>query len=553
MGIPLYYHTIRYLRPCQIYGRAFLLLPPGRPSLAPPPPKRLVRGTWVGSARRKPSMSGPGRSCFLNEDRSIAGMGTWNDPGAKKLWLYNLHYFDDLNAKESDQRQEWHVPLIRRWIDENPPASGVGWDPYPTSLRIVNWIKWTLGGGPIPEDAVRSLSVQARHLERCLEYHLLGNHLFANAKALVFAGMFFEGPECERWLRKGLDLLEREVPEQVLADGGHFERSPMYHSLVLEDLLDLVNLGRAYEEGSRDFTRGMAARWSETAVRMLKWLSVMRHPDGEISLFNDAAFGIASSPGELAAYAERLGLDTAEGPRDGVTHLAESGYVRLQGGEAVLFFDVGPPGPDYLPAHGHADTLSFELSLCSKRMIVDTGTSTYDTCPDRLYQRGTSAHNTVVVDGKDSSEVWGSFRMARRAKPFGLRIDEKGGGVSVECSHDGYRRLPGKVVHKRRWVFGPGRLRIEDSLDGRFRVAEAGFLLHPAVVEVSSGMADTDSPTDSGTWRVTGGKTVRWRVEGGEGRFSAVGYHPEFGVSRKSSRLVVPFSGQQTAFELTWD
>lgn len=506
----------------------------------------------MGPARRNPSMSGPDRCRFLNEDRTIPGAGSWNDPGAKKLWLYNLHYFDDLNARECERRQEWFVQLIRRWIEENPPASGIGWDPYPTSIRIVNWIKWTLGGRPIPEEAVRSLSVQARHLERRVEYHLLGNHLLANAKALVFAGMFFEGPESDRWLRKGLDLLEREVPEQVLADGGHFERSPMYHALILEDLLDLVNLGQVHSEDGRDFTRGLTARWSETAVRMRKWLSLMRHPDGEVSLFNDAAFGIAPSPRELDAYAERLGLGTVEGTRDGVTHLAESGYIRLQGGEAALFLDVGPPGPDYLPAHGHADTLSFELSLYGKRVIVDTGTSTYDTCPDRLYQRGTSAHNTVVVDGMNSSEVWGSFRMARRAKPFGLRTDGNADEVSVVCSHDGYRRLPGKVVHKRRWVFGPGRLRVEDDLEGRVRIAEARFLLHPAVAEASRDLADMDSPANSGAWRVPGDKTVRWRAEGGYGRFERAIYHPEFGVSAETVRLVVPISGQRNVFELTW-
>jgi uncharacterized heparinase superfamily protein len=498
-------------------------------------------------------MTGPDRCRFLNEERAIQGVGAWNDPGAGKLWLYNLHYFDDLNALGAVERREWHAALIRRWIAENPPSRGSGWEPYPTSLRIVNWIKWALSGGVLPEEAVHSLAVQARCLERTLETHLLGNHLFANAKGLFFAGRFFEGKEADRWLRKGLDLLEREVPEQVLADGGHFERSPMYHSLVLEDLLDLVNLDRAYSEEGRDLSRGLAVRWTGTIFRMRKWLSVMRHPDGGISLFNDAAFGIAPSPGELDAYAERLGLGTAEGPRDGVTHLAESGYIRLQGGEAVLFLDVGPPGPDYLPAHGHADTLSFELSLFGERVIVDTGTSTYDTCPDRLYQRGTSAHNTVLVDGKDSSEVWESFRMARRAKPFGLRIDENAGEIVVECSHDGYRRLPGKVVHRRRWVFGPGRIRVEDTLEGRFGIAEARFLLHPSAAEASGDLPDTGSPAGSGTLRVAGGKTARWRVEGGHGRFARATYHPEFGVSEETVRLVVPFSGRRNAFELTWD
>jgi uncharacterized heparinase superfamily protein len=476
----------------------------------------------------------------------------WNDPGAKPLWLYNLHYFDDLNARDAGARREWHVPLIRRWIDENPPATGAGWDPYPASLRIVNWIKWALGGGLLPGEAVHSLAVQARHLERRLEYHLLGNHLFANAKALVFAGMFFEGPEADRWLRKGLDLLEREVPEQVLADGGHFERSPMYHSLILEDLLDLVNLSRSYGGSARSVCSGLVPVWEETARRMLSWLGAMCHPDGEIALFNDAAFGVEPSQMEPESYAQRMGLFSGVFPRDGVTHLSESGYVRFQKEDVVALLDVAPLGPDYLPGHGHADTLSFELSLNGRRVLVDTGTSRYDECPERLFQRGTAAHNTVVVDDVDSSEVWGSFRVARRAKPFGLGIEESDEETVVECSHDGYRRLPGKVEHKRRWIFGPGRLRVEDSLQGRFRTAETRFLLHPSIAEASRDLLETDSPPGSGTWRVPGGKTVRWRVDGGHGRLAGAIYHPEFGVSEETVRLVVPFSGRQNGFELTW-
>lgn len=497
-------------------------------------------------------MSGPDRCRFLNEDRSILGAETWNTSGIRKLWLYNLHYFDDLNAREGERRRDWNVPLIRRWVDENPPTAGIGWDSYPTSLRIVNWIKWALGGGSLPEEAVRSLAVQARHLERRLEFHLLGNHLFANAKALVFARFFFEGPEGERWLRKGFDLLEREVSEQVLPDGGHFERSPMYHSLILEDLLDLVNLGRAYPEEGRDQTRGLAAQWSETAVRMRKWLSAMCHPDGEISLFNDAAFGIAPSPLELDAYAERLGFPTTEGSREGVTHLADSGYIRLQGGEAVLLLDVGPLGPDYLPAHGHADTLSFELSLYGRRVIVDTGTSTYDTSPDRLYERGTSAHNTVVVDGADSSEVWGSFRVARRAIPFGLRIDGKDGEVSVECSHDGYRRLPGKVVHKRSWRFSGKTLKVVDTLGGRFRSAQRRFLLHPAVGLSGKGRNGRFPAGSICCWEIPGGGKVEWRAGAETTRYEDARYSPGFGVSLKTVRLVEDFQEAESCFDITW-
>ncbi|NJD61581.1 MAG: heparinase, partial [Deltaproteobacteria bacterium] len=536
MSLSLYLHTVRHLRPCQVYGRVFRLLPRPLPPALPALRRRENRGEWVLPARREPSMTGPSRFRILNVERNIDGRDDWNAPEIPKLWLYHLHYFDDLNARGNRERKAWHEPWIARWIRENPPPRGNGWEPYPTSLRIVNWIKWALGGGALSGEAARSLAAQAGYLERRLETHLLGNHLFANAKALAFAGLFFKGDAPDRWLKKGMKILRGEVREQVLPDGGHFERSPMYHGIILEDLLDLVNLVRSFGAEAGGECGGSAEGWEETAARMLSWLRVMCHPDGEIALLNDAAFGIAPRPSELEAYARRLGVQPAAVPRDGATSLAESGYVRIQEADAVLLLDVGPLGPDYLPAHGHADTLTFELSLHGGRVIVDSGTSVYDVGPDRRYQRGTSAHNTVVVDGLDSSEVWGSFRVARRAKPFGLRIDEREGEISVECAHDGYLRLPGRVVHRRTWTVSPGRLSVEDVLAGGFRAARWSVLLHPEAVERPEETRREGPPARSGGWRLPGGPAVRWRVAEGDARYEDARYHPEFGVSKGTVR-----------------
>jgi len=170
----------------------------------------------------------------------------WGGASLDDLRRYNLHYFDDLNAEDAERRSQWHASLIERWIDENPPAKGVGWDPYPTSLRIVNWIKWALCGNPLSIHALESLKLQTDYLSKRIEWHLLGNHLFANAKALVFSGLFFSGEVAERWLDTGFSIIDRQVSEQILADGGHFERSPMYHSIILEDVLDLLNITQAY-------------------------------------------------------------------------------------------------------------------------------------------------------------------------------------------------------------------------------------------------------------------------------------------------------------------
>ena len=184
---------------------------------------------------------------LLNHIGDITDAESWNDARHDKLWLYNLHYFDDLNAKNSERRSNWHRDLVARWILENRPGRGSGWEPYPLSRRIVNWIKWALVGNPLEAQWRHSLAVQVRYLRRRLEWHLLGNHLLANANALVAAGLFFEGPEADEWRTAGLAILSRQLPEQILPDGGHFELSPMYHAIVLEDLLDLINMAGIYD------------------------------------------------------------------------------------------------------------------------------------------------------------------------------------------------------------------------------------------------------------------------------------------------------------------
>ena len=308
-GVPsrllLYFHTLRYLKPGQILGRLVFRIARRKPDLRPAPALRPASGTWIPCAR-KSSMSGATTFCFLSMERSLSAATDWNHADWPKLWLYNLHYFDDLNADGAGVRLAWHQALIARWIKENPPAAGNGWEPYPVSLRIANWVKWVGAGNALGADALQSLAVQARWLMRRLEWHLLGNHLLADAKALVFAGTFFSGPEADAWREQGLAILRREHAEQILRDGGHFERSPMYHSIILEDLLDLIQLAARFP-GLMD--SALVAQWRRRAAGMLNWLAARTHPDGEIAFFNDAAIGIAPPAAALAAYAAALGLD----------------------------------------------------------------------------------------------------------------------------------------------------------------------------------------------------------------------------------------------------
>jgi uncharacterized heparinase superfamily protein len=524
-----YFDTVRHLRPVQLYGRLRFRLVRAAPDTRPPPRSRAATGSWKSPARPRQSQFDRYRLRFLNLDGDLEQIG-WDKPEWPKLWRYNLHYFDDLNAAGAEARTDWHCNLIARWIADNPPGRGTGWEPYPTSLRIVNWIKWALAGSVVSSEFMHSLAVQARWLSRRLEHHLLGNHLFANAKALVFAGLFFDGPEAASWLKTGLSILNEELAEQILPDGAHFELSTMYHSLILEDLLDLINLSGAYADVAS--LHGLDDNLRGRAQSMRHWLQAMCHPDGDIAFFNDAAFAGARRPAELEAYAVRLGCPVLPPLDRRAVIMKDSGYIRLQIGNAVALLDVARIGSDYLPGHAHADTLSFELSVGAQRMLVNSGTSVYEAGAERLRQRGTAAHNTVVVDGKNSSEVWSSFRVAGRARPFDLETSTND-DCRVACSHDGYRRLRGRPVHRRRWQMDESRLRIIDSIDGGAHQAAARFHFHPdaSVTLQASGTA--------GAAAAPGMDPMRFVIGTGTGRLEASTWHPEFGLAMPAKCLVV--------------
>jgi uncharacterized heparinase superfamily protein len=551
-----YWHTLRHLKPMQFYGRLWFKFQRPKVNLvAESPHLRQRTGHWRSPVQHKATMLGPSRFKFLSIEHDLPAKGGWNTTVLEKLWLYNLHYFEDLNAEYAQERTSWHSALIQRWVAENPPTFGNGWEPYPTSLRVVNWVKWALAGNTLPTGCVQSLATQTRWLSKRLEVHLLGNHLFANAKALVFAGLYFEGPEAEQWLAKGLSILTRELPEQVLPDGGNFERSPMYHAIFLEDLLDVLNIAGAY---TNLVPATFLAPWRDASLRMLDWLQGMTHPDGQIALFNDAAFGIAATVDELTAYASRLldtdnalsGLPRRRAPCNNggslrLSQWADSGYIRLECADAVALLDVAPIGPDYLPGHAHADTLSFELSVFGQRVIVNGGTSRYGLGPERLRERQTTSHSTVEVDGQSSSEVWGGFRVARRAYPFDLIVSERPEVLSVACSHDGYKRLPGKPVHRRRWQFSPNHIEVADSISGSGWPAVARYILHADVG------VERVAP-DSFHLKLANGRLILVNVVNGLGRLENAGFAPEFGKILPSQCIAVELQDGNAQVRLSW-
>ncbi|MFA0237752.1 heparinase II/III family protein [Vibrio sp. 10N.222.55.C7] len=532
------YHTLKYLKPIQFsnrISRRFTKVKFTKPEVTL---NDVSTAGWQTFPVLNSCYEGNGQFKFLNVVDTVSD---WNDSTKAKLWLYNLHYFDDLNQSGWEGRSDIHHSLVKTWIEQNPKMIGNGWEPYTISLRSVNWIKWFLSGNEPREEWLASLSLQVQALEQQLEYHLLGNHLFANAKALLFSGCYFEGELADGWLKRGLGILNEEIPEQILDDGGNFELTPMYHNTILADMLDLYQLSLVY---THKIPKVTSQYWYELIGKMVSWSEQMQHPDGDVSFFNDSAMGIAPKLSDLRRYAEAIGIKLPTSNKNQVNHLKESGYVVVKDQVNKLIIDVAKVGPDYIPGHAHADTLSFELSIDNHRVFVNSGASVYGLSEERLRQRKTEVHNTVLVDGIDSSEVWSGFRVARRAYPSKPVIIESEGRIRVECSHDGYMRLPGKVTHTRKWELTEGDLLIIDNLTGTYNHAEAHYHLHPDVrVEGVNNCSQVRLHLPNGTKYTV-------NAEGAGIKILETTWHPEFGLSIANKKLVLNFKQNEVNFVL---
>lgn len=162
---------------------------------------------------------------------------------------------------------------------------------------------------------------------------------------------------------------------------------------------------------------------------MLGHLQSILFTDGTYPLFNDSAFGIAPIPQELFRYADRVGLQWQP------LEMKNCGYRRFSNHNLEVFVDIGNIMASYQPGHTHADTFNYELRVNGKPFIIDTGISTYEKNGRRQYERSTVAHNTVSINRTDSSEVWGGFRIGRRAKVH--LIEET--PYCIMAEHNGYR------------------------------------------------------------------------------------------------------------------
>jgi len=483
-----YVRTIRFLKPVQILGQIRRLLRNLNPRL---PRVKLPKGELVPTASLASPPPPPGIQenseasltsgtfSFLHAKRNLGWPPDWTVEDASLLWNYNLHYFEWIWALPWEKARE----AVEDWISFHPPdPKSPGWAPYPITLRLQNWTLYFFGqekhrldqSGDFRKKLEQSILKQGAFLRRNTEYHLLGNHYLANGVTLSLLGSIFKGAEASKWRKSGLRILRRQLPEQILPDGTHFELSPMYQSHIAYQLLLLADYG--IPEVSTMAQKALAA--------ILPSLACLTHPDGGIALLNDSAQGIYNPPEQLFEIAGRLGLFPRPlGP--GPWRLPEAGYYGWKDGRGnYLVYDAGKIGPDYIPGHAHGDIFSFELSLDGKRIVIDGGLCQYREGKMRDWCRSTQAHNTVEIEGMDQAEFWGSFRVARRGYPHDISVQSSPRDLTVEGWHDGYQRLAGKPIHWRRISFQeqPLTLKVTDRVRaGRLVTAVSRIHFHPEV------------------------------------------------------------------------
>lgn len=395
----------------------------------------------------------------------------WNELGKGPLWAFHLHQFDYARDPRLSPKTRWR--LIDHWIEHC--HDGAGWAPHPISLRILSWGKLLLTPGALelsPEQAARmqtSMAHQVETLTGALEIRLQANHLFSNILSVVFAGLMFEGERADSWLSLESNL-RRQIAIQIQRDGSHIEGSPMYHALLLENLLDLLNLARAV--GSRASDRLMASL-SDAASRMLGAHRVWTHPDAQIALLGDAAFDIAHPPAALEAYAGSLGIAPVGPAVEGA--LEDAGVFRMVSGDLVLIATASAPTPAYQPGHAHCDALSFELSIGKERVITDTGVTEYILGALRDISRETASHATLKIDDSEQSEIWAAHRVGGRC-----RVDvESFKPLRLEASCVSWSTP--RTRHHRSFDLDGGRLVIEDRIVGELLPVRFALPLAPGL------------------------------------------------------------------------
>jgi uncharacterized heparinase superfamily protein len=434
-----------------------------------PPDLRLKIGPrWPGEVKRG-ILIAAGEIAFAGElIRNPSPR--WFPPGASQSWLAAWHGFDwlgDLLIAGAAGRDKARA-FVHSWIADNSRLRGIAWRSDVLATRVFAWITHfdeIVGrGDPAWRRAVlASLVAQLRHLWRTAATERNSAARIRALKGLIAGLAALSGTEAR--LGKVARLLAREIPAQILDDGGHRSRNPSLQLQVLQDLIDVRAVLRA--AGGE-----VPAIVQEAIERMAPILRLFRHGDRRLALFN----GSFEEDGVLIDLVLAQSETKAVAPGSAV----HSGFHRLQAGSSLLIVDTGKPPSRDFDEQAHAGALSFEMSHAGERIIVNCGA--YRGVWSRL-SRASAAHSVLVVADTNSVEIRGDGTLGRAPHTVTGERAEHEGQQWVVASHDGYRTRFGLLYSRQLFLAADGEdLRGEETLTGRPGAKFAvRFHLHPSV------------------------------------------------------------------------
>ena len=459
--------TVRHLRPVMVWARLWrpfreaFFKPSSLPANLLPHVQSLPR-LFLPALPEADTADIQNKSfCFLNETHTFAGRVDWNFLNKGLLWNYHLNSFMWL---EHLTKPEPGADALLKSRAGAPAKRGN--EGYPTARRLRHGIRYVLMQDVRDDSVLRMLWQDAHRLLALPEKHLGANHLLENYLSLWIAGMFFNHTP---FLQTATGGLRKEIATQFLEDGAHYERSTHYTAQLLAGLLRGMAL---WEALSLPANPALENQYGTTVARALGWLSQMQLQGAEMPAFGDAHRHLYPALEVLQLAAKRLSISPQNSP------FSDSGYRSLENNDWSLRAQAGTATPAFQPGHAHADALSFVLSFKGRPVVTDVGISTYGRNACRHWERSTAAHNTIVVNGQNSAEIWAAFRMGRRSKVTVFKSTP----TEIVAAHDGYRHLG--VGHRRQFRLFEDRLEITDFLTGDMQTATLRIHFHPDVFPV---------------------------------------------------------------------
>jgi hypothetical protein len=403
----------------------------------------------------------------------------------KYVWEFNrLQFLQPLAADVALTGNPRAVTLIEdviaSWYEANPPFRGVGWNSgIECALRAISvLVASSLAGDRFSADTVRRvramLAAHAFWIARFpSRFSSANNHLVAEAAGTLLLSLAMPDlPNAAAQEAVAREVLVREADLQIHADGTPAEQSPTYGAFTAEFLLLSAFAAKAARSPLPESVTQRLALFAH----YIAWLADAR---GRVPAMGDddegrvlslgtheacyavsiarAAAGFVGQPTGLPPVSSQL--RDAVFPRPppapemaGLATFADGGLTvvrEMRGGRALtLALDHGPLGYLSIAAHGHADALALVAAVDGRPVLVDPGTYLYHSGGAwRDWFRGTSAHNTLSLQGTNQSEIAGAFNWRSKAN---ARLDDvrDGPGWQLRASHDGYEHAFG-VRHER--------------------------------------------------------------------------------------------------------